>query len=106
MELLPIISPKGNLIVVGLDEIVAIVVQNDDIEIRTRNRKGRPLRNLNEYEKFFMPFGFEKASKSAIVSIDKIWTFCEQNQTLYFDKLQKVEGLKVSRRNIHKFKGF
>lgn len=104
--MLPIISPKGNIIVVGLDEIVAVVSHNDEIEIRTRTRRGRPLRNLNEYEKLFIPFGFERASKSAIVNTEKIWTFCEENQVLYFDKLCKTEGVKVTRRNINKFKGF
>lgn len=104
--MLPIISPKGNIIVVSLDEIVAIVVQDDEIEIRTKTRRGRPLRSLKEFEKLFAPFGFEKASNSALVNTEKIWTFCGQNQTLYFDKLRKTEGVKVSRRNLHKFKGF
>lgn len=103
--LLPIMSPKGNIIVVSLDEIVAIVVQDDEIEIRTKTRRGRPLRNLTEYERLFAPFGFEKASKSAIVNTDKIWTFCEENHTLYFDKNHKSEGVKVTRRNVYKFKG-
>ncbi|MGF6357150.1 DNA-binding LytR/AlgR family response regulator [Paenibacillus sp. 4624] len=105
MELLPIISPRGNIIIIGFDEIVAVVVQGDEIEIRTRTRRGRPLRSLQEYERLFTPFGFEKASNSSIVSIEKVWTFCEQSRTLYFDKLRKTEGIKVSRRNAHKFKG-
>ncbi|MEY8748571.1 LytTR family DNA-binding domain-containing protein [Bacillales bacterium AN1005] len=104
--MLPIVSPRGNIIIVGFDEIVAVVVHGDDIEIRTRTRRGRPLRSLKEYERLFTPFGFEKASNSAIVSTEKIWTFCEKNRTLYFDKLRKTEGVKVTRRNIHKFKGF
>ncbi|WP_223264367.1 LytTR family transcriptional regulator DNA-binding domain-containing protein [Paenibacillus sp. IHB B 3084] len=90
--------------VVNISDIISISLLKGEIEIRTRTRRGRPLRSLNEYEQYLFPLGFEKASKSEIVNTNQIWRFCEQNQTLYFDKNRKIKGIKVSRRNQRNFK--
>ncbi|MBU5356091.1 LytTR family transcriptional regulator [Paenibacillus barcinonensis] len=91
---------------IDIADILVVTIPDGEVFIRTRTRSGRVLRSLREYEELLIPYGFEKASKSVLVNVDKIWTFCEENQTLYFDKNCELEGVKVSRRNVHKFKGF
>ncbi|MDY7989797.1 LytTR family DNA-binding domain-containing protein [Paenibacillus polymyxa] len=102
--MVPIVSSKGEIFVVKVSDIISISAMDGEIEIRTKTRKGRPLRSLMDYEQYLLPLGFERASKSELVNTNQIWRFCEQNQTLYFDKKRKIKGIKVSRRNQRKFK--
>ncbi|WP_028592373.1 LytTR family DNA-binding domain-containing protein [Paenibacillus massiliensis] len=102
--MVPIVGSKGEIIVVKVRDIISISSLDGEIEIRTKTRRGRPLRSLVDYEQYLLPMGFEKASKSELVNTEQIWRFCEQNKTLYFDKNHKIKGIKVSRRNQRKFK--
>lgn len=92
----------GNPRFLDVENVLYIQAIGNNITIRTEQKKYNQLSTVRDYSKLLLPFGFEFVSKSTIVQVDKIILFDEKERIAYFDKDRKIEGVKVSRRNLNK----